>query len=119
MLDVHSVNLLTRDFDYSLPEDLIARHPPPHCEDGCARRKRTGMRIIDHRCKDPAPTLNMFVPKTKDLHDLILTPTGRWRQPLPQNVDCEDLTPTLAIALCGLQQLFLSRREEDDPDFEL
>jgi S-adenosylmethionine:tRNA ribosyltransferase-isomerase len=44
-----SVKLFTRDFDYSLPEDLIARHPPPHREDARMMVLHRATRTIEHR----------------------------------------------------------------------
>ena len=49
MLDVPLVNLFTRDFDYSLPEDLIARHPPPHREDARLMVLHRDAQTIEHR----------------------------------------------------------------------
>jgi len=45
----HSVNLLTRDFDYSLPEDLIARHPPAHRDDARMMVLHRTTQTIEHR----------------------------------------------------------------------
>ena len=39
---------LTRDFDYSLPENLIARHPPPHREDARMMVLHRAARTIEH-----------------------------------------------------------------------
>jgi S-adenosylmethionine:tRNA ribosyltransferase-isomerase len=44
-----SVPHLTRDFDYSLPENLIARHPPAHREDARMMVLHRAAQTIEHR----------------------------------------------------------------------